>query len=71
VLRYLVKRILLMFVTLFGITLITFLLTRLTPGDPAANRIAPGAGGNIRAQGGFDDLVEQTGAILGWINLGC
>jgi len=65
VLRYLVKRILLMFVTLFGITLITFMLTRLTPGDPAANRVSPGAGGNMRAQGGFDDLVEQNRRNLG------
>lgn len=54
-----------MFVTLFGITLITFMLTRLTPGDPAANRIAPGSGGNVRAQGGFDDLVEQNRRNLG------
>ncbi len=63
--KYLIKRVLLLFVTLFGITLITFILTRLTPGDPAAMKVSPGAGGNVRAQVGFDDLLEKNRRNLG------
>jgi peptide/nickel transport system permease protein len=63
--RYLVKRLLLMFVTLFGITAVTFLLTRLTPGDPAALKIQASGAGMSRAVGGYDELVERNRRNLG------
>lgn len=37
--KYLLKRILLIFVTLFGISLITFVITRIAPGDPATLKL--------------------------------
>lgn len=64
-LQYLIKRILLLFVTLFGITVITFILTRLTPGDPAAMRIPGAGGGGGKAVVAFRDLVEQNRRNLG------
>jgi peptide/nickel transport system permease protein len=64
VIKYLVKRLLLLLVTLFGITLITFVMTRLTPGDPAAAKVAPGGGG-MRAQGGYQEMVERNRRNLG------
>lgn len=64
-LQYILKRSLLLLVTLFGITAITFLLTRLTPGDPAALKAQASAGGASRAVGGYDDLVERNRRNLG------
>ena len=62
--NYVVKRLLLLAVTLFGIMALTFVLTRLTPGDPAALRLQA-AGGATQAVGGYDDLVEQNRRNLG------
>ncbi|MDX2176990.1 MAG: ABC transporter permease subunit [Candidatus Sumerlaeia bacterium] len=64
-LNYLIKRLLLMGVTLFGITLITFVATRLTPGDPAAAGIQPGSSGRGAQAVGYEDLVEQNRRNLG------
>ncbi|CAN5338011.1 hypothetical protein BH09SUM1_BH09SUM1_16040 [soil metagenome] len=63
-LRYLIRRLALLVVTLFGITAITFLLTRLTPGDPAEMKTM-GTGGGARSMGGFDDMVENNRRNLG------
>jgi peptide/nickel transport system permease protein len=63
--QYIIKRLLLMVVTLFGIAAITFVLTRLTPGDPAAMRVQGAAGGASQAVGGYDDLVELNRRNLG------
>ncbi len=57
---YIIKRLLLMVVTLFGITLITFAVTRLTPGEPMP--IGPGV---TAEQGGFDAILEQNRRNLG------
>jgi peptide/nickel transport system permease protein len=57
---YVVKRLLLMMVTLFGITLITFAVTRLTPGEPLP--IGPGV---TAEQGGFDAILEANRRNLG------
>jgi peptide/nickel transport system permease protein len=46
---YLLKRFLLIPFTLFGITLITFLVMKLAPGDPAQVLRAQAAGGNMQA----------------------
>lgn len=42
---YIIKRLLLMFVTMFGICLISFVIINLSPGDPADQSMAPGGGG--------------------------
>ena len=36
--RYLIKRLLLMFPTLFGILVVSFFVIRLAPGDPASQK---------------------------------
>jgi len=59
--QYLLKRFLLMIVTLLGITIITFLVTRLTPGEPAGDRIDTVQGDSAN----YDDLVEQNRRNLG------
>lgn len=59
--QYIVKRLLLMIVTLFGITVITFLVTRLTPGQPAV--VAMGAQQTDSVA--YDDLIEQNRRNLG------
>jgi len=64
-LSYIVKRLLLLLVTLFGITALTFAVTRLTPGDPAALKIQGGVGGAATAVGGYNDLVELNRRNLG------
>lgn len=60
-LAYVIKRLLLLVLTLFGITVITFAVTRLTPGEPA-----PVAQGSRAAErGGYDALLEQNRRNLG------
>lgn len=61
--EYLIKRLLLLVVTLLGITAITFALTRLTPGDPAAMAVQPGAGATSNVA--YQDLVERNRRNLG------
>ncbi|MCC5875296.1 MAG: ABC transporter permease subunit [Candidatus Sumerlaeia bacterium] len=61
--EYIIKRIFLLFVTLFGITVITFVVTRLTPGDPATMSIQPGGGGTSNVA--YQDLVERNRRNLG------
>jgi peptide/nickel transport system permease protein len=64
--QYILKRLALMVVTLFGITIITFLITRLAPGDPAALKVqgAMGAAGG-RTQQNFKEIIEENRRILG------
>ncbi len=61
---YIIKRTLILFITLFGITVITFLLTRLTPGDPAALRTQSGGAGSSGGAS-YEDNVELTRRNLG------
>ncbi|MEQ8818760.1 MAG: ABC transporter permease subunit [Sumerlaeia bacterium] len=59
--QYIVKRLLLMLVTLFGITLITFAITRLAPGEPTP--VQAGAVGTEVAD--YDTIVERNRRNLG------
>ena len=52
--QYLVKRLLLMAMTLFGISVLCFLIVTMAPGDPAAMKA------QALASGGQSNLDEQT-----------
>lgn len=58
------RRVALLAVTLLGIAALTFALTRLTPGDPAALKVG-GATGSASAAGAYDDIVELNRRNLG------
>ncbi|MBI4459135.1 MAG: ABC transporter permease [Acidobacteria bacterium] len=57
---YILKRLLLMIPTLLGITVITFAIIRLAPGDPAALRIGTAAQGMIGEQQLAQAIIEKT-----------
>ncbi|MCX8038024.1 MAG: ABC transporter permease subunit [Candidatus Sumerlaeia bacterium] len=64
--QYIVKRLLLMLVTLFGITVISFTITRLAPGDPAAMKVQGALGGIAgRGQQLSEAIIEDNRRILG------
>ncbi len=62
---YILKRLLLMVPTMLGITVITFGIIRLAPGDPAAMRVGSGASGMIGNQQLASDIIEKTRAQFG------
>ena len=62
---YLLKRTLLMIPTLLGITIITFVIVRLAPGDPAAMRIGSAASGGLVDQQMAKAIIEKTRAEFG------
>ena len=55
---YILKRLLLMIPTLFGITLITFLVIQLAPGSPVESRMSVDQG--IKSDQVTKQIVEQT-----------
>ncbi len=57
---YLLKRLLLMVPSLFGITVITFAIIHLAPGDPAAMRIGSSLTGTIRNEQLAQAIIEKT-----------
>ena len=57
---YILKRLLLIFPTLLGISLITFAIIRLAPGDPAAMRVGSSMEGTIRDQQMAQAIIEKT-----------
>lgn len=63
-LSYVIKRLLLMIPTLIGITVITFAIIRLAPGDPIALKAQSGAGamGSDQVQA---EIIEQTRKLYG------
>jgi peptide/nickel transport system permease protein len=60
---YLLKRIFLIIPTLLGISLISFIIIQLSPGDPASMRL--GSGEFIRDQALAEQIIQQTRAIYG------
>src|SRR6266581_891999 len=57
---YILKRLLLLIPTMLGITIITFAIIRLAPGDPAALKIGNSAEGSIRDQQMAQAIIERT-----------
>ncbi len=55
---YILKRLMQMPITLIGVTLIIFCITRLAPGDPAAAKLGVG-GGNMGSQDAAKELIEK------------
>ncbi|MBI4481017.1 MAG: ABC transporter permease [Acidobacteria bacterium] len=62
---YLLKRLLLVPPTILGISVITFAIIRLAPGDPAAMRVGSAAQGAIRNQQVAAAIIEKTRAQFG------
>jgi len=65
--NYLLRRLLLMIPTLLGITVITFVIMRVAPGEPAAiARTSMEGGGPVMQAGGqTDELIRAKKALLG------
>ena len=61
--RYLFKRVLLIIPTFLGISLITFAVIHLAPGDPADLKMRAGDSGKVVAQAA--QIVEQTKVLYG------
>lgn len=64
--QYLLKRLLLMIVTMVGISLITFVVTRAAPGDPAALRVQGANPGSQGDQSLSEEIIEETRRIYGF-----
>ena len=62
---YLLKRLLQIIPTLLGITLITFLIIQLAPGNPAALKIHAAAQGQIGDKAISQQIVEDTKKLYG------
>lgn len=61
---YIIRRLLLMIPTLFGITVVTFAIIRLTPGDPAALK-AQQVEGMMASSLMATEIIEQTRKMYG------
>lgn len=57
---YILKRLLVILPTMLGITVITFAIIRLAPGDPAAMRIGSASQGMIGNQQLANEIIEKT-----------
>jgi peptide/nickel transport system permease protein len=60
---YIIKRLLLLIPTLVGITLITFFVVQLAPGNPVSRKLQVGEG--VKAEAITQDIVEQTKKLYG------
>jgi peptide/nickel transport system permease protein len=61
--NYVLKRLLLLIPTLFGITLITFCVIQLAPGNPVSRKIQIGEG--VKAEAITQEIIEQTKKLYG------
>lgn len=62
---YLLKRLLLIIPTFLGITLITFLIIQLAPGNPVSLKIQQLGGEGIRSETVSREVIEQTKKLYG------
>lgn len=60
---YIIKRLLLLIPTLIGITLITFFVVQLAPGNPVSRKLQVGEG--VKAEAITQDIVQQTKKLYG------
>ncbi len=63
--RYLLKRLLLILPTFLGISLITFLIIQLAPGNPVSLKLQQLGGEGIRAETVNHEVIEQTKKLYG------
>ncbi len=63
--RYFLKRILLIFPTLLGISIITFIIIKMAPGDPTAFKMGNQQSGMSSDQNLAKQVIEQTREIYG------
>jgi peptide/nickel transport system permease protein len=61
--HYILKRILLMLPTLFGITIVAFLIIHLAPGDPAAMKARAAEG--VSESGISEEVIQRTRELYG------
>ena len=62
---YLLRRLLQIIPTLLGITLITFLIIQLAPGNPAALKVRMAAGGQVADTAISKQIIEETKKLYG------
>ncbi len=63
---YLIKRLLQIIPTLLGITLITFVMIQLAPGNPAMLKLQMGKGGETLGEKAFSEqIIQQTKELYG------
>jgi peptide/nickel transport system permease protein len=62
---YLIKRLLLIIPTFLGITLITFLIIQLAPGNPVSLKLQQMGGEGIRTETVSKEVIEQTKRLYG------
>ena len=63
--NYIVKRLLQVIPTLLGITLITFLIIQLAPGNPATLKLQMAGQGEMGQSGMAKEIIEQTKKLYG------
>lgn len=63
--NYIIKRLFLIFPTLFGISLITFIIIKMAPGDPTAFKMGSQQMGLAADQTMAQHIIEQTREIYG------
>ncbi len=64
--NYILRRLFMMVITLFGITVITFVVTRLAPGDPATLKLQFGSRAGRGGSQLTKRLIEETRKIYGF-----
>lgn len=63
--EYLIKRLLLIVPTLLGITLVTFLVIQLAPGNPVSLKLQQLGGEGIKAETISSEVIEETKRLYG------
>lgn len=63
--NYILKRLLLLIPTFFGITLITFFIVQLAPGSPVSLKLMGPGGAGVRSENISQEIVEQTKKLYG------
>jgi len=62
---YILRRLLLLIPTFFGITLVTFFIIQLAPGSPVSLKLMGPGGAGVRSENISQEIVEQTKKLYG------